>query len=455
MSQNSIFSHLKVSALASAIALTGILAGCGGGSSTKSVAVTAKSVATTNADIAFAVFSDSVSTAQKLKTAVDAFVDDPTQAKMDAAKKAWEAAREPYGQSEVYRFGNAIVDEWEGKVNAWPLGEAMIDYVASKVDGNDAPDAAAPAVAPNIIADLNANVTSTTILAGLNESNGDERNVATGYHAIEFMLWGQDLNAGTTEWDGAAKRDATAGQRPISDYSTTAGTCTSGANHAIQTDEKLCQRRGQYLKTVTQLLIEDLQFMANEWDPAGTNNYYDTYVAGGEESIKKMMAGMGRLSFGELAGERINIALVTQDQEEEHSCFSDNTHRDIALNAQGVQNAFLGKYTRVDGSVVQGSGLDAYLREKGFATIADGLTTKFTATKAATDKVSDTATGGLPFDSQIQGSAQNIADIDAVIDALRAQTNSSRGASNTPSIESAAQALGIDTGDLTQDTDAL
>ena len=29
----------------------------------------------------------------------------------------------------------------------------------------------------------------------LHEIGGNEANVATGYHAIEFLLWGQDLTA--------------------------------------------------------------------------------------------------------------------------------------------------------------------------------------------------------------------------------------------------------------------
>jgi putative iron-regulated protein len=67
-----------------------------------------------------------------------------------------------------------------------------------------------------------------------------------------------------------------------------------------------------------------------------------------------MFVAMGSLSRGELAGERLEVALNSQDQEDEHSCFSDNTHRDAALNAQGIENVWLGRYKRADGSVLQG-----------------------------------------------------------------------------------------------------
>ena len=81
------------------------------------------------AELAQAKYSDSLSTAQALDKAIDALIAKPSEATLKAAKAAWIAARVPYQQSEVYRFGNPIVDEWEGKVNAWPLDEGLIDYV--------------------------------------------------------------------------------------------------------------------------------------------------------------------------------------------------------------------------------------------------------------------------------------------------------------------------------------
>ncbi|MGB0670596.1 MAG: imelysin family protein, partial [Rhodospirillales bacterium] len=89
-----------------------------------------KDVLNTYADIAQAMFDDTLSTATELKTAVDTLVAKPSDATLKAARDAWKAARAPYQQTEALRFGNALVDEWEGKVNAWPLDEGLIDYVA-------------------------------------------------------------------------------------------------------------------------------------------------------------------------------------------------------------------------------------------------------------------------------------------------------------------------------------
>ena len=83
------------------------------------------------ADIAHATYEDSLITARKLQSAIDAFLKSPSAATLDAAKEAWLNARVPYQKTEVFRFGNVIVDEWEGKVNAWPLDEGLIDYVST------------------------------------------------------------------------------------------------------------------------------------------------------------------------------------------------------------------------------------------------------------------------------------------------------------------------------------
>ena len=137
-----------------------------------------------------------------LQAAVDAFLADPTDATLAAASDAWKAARVPYMQTEGFRFGNAIVDDWEGRVNSWPLDEGLIDYVDTDLYG-DASDEN-PLYTANVIANprlrigaemVDASKITPELLSGtLQEALGVEANVATGYHAIEFLLWGQDLH---------------------------------------------------------------------------------------------------------------------------------------------------------------------------------------------------------------------------------------------------------------------
>ena len=90
------------------------------------------------ANMAHAAYKDSLETAKKLQAAVNTFVATPTQANLDAAKAAYKAARQPYSQTEIFRFDEGFVtandkraiksiDSWEGQINAWPLDEALID----------------------------------------------------------------------------------------------------------------------------------------------------------------------------------------------------------------------------------------------------------------------------------------------------------------------------------------
>jgi len=414
-------------------------------------AVTRADVVRTNANIAYASYSDSYLMALDMRDALQALVNDPTDANLAAAKDAWLASREPYGQTEVYRFRVGPIDALlpdgsigqegdgpEGAINAWPLGEALIDYVANNVDGDEGPEipGSTAGIAGNIIADTSITIDEAAIRDNF-ELGGDERNVTSGYHAIEFLLWGQDLNE---DGSGTGARDASGGQRPVSDFQT-GGACTSGVGNG-QADE-ICQRRGQYLLVTADLLIEDLNSVVEAWNPNGTSNHYANYVAGGDTSLALILEGMGRMGFGELAGERMNIALLTNSQEDEHSCFSDNTHRDIFLNAKGIENAFRGEYTRIDGEVVSGAGIDDLLLAEGFADSANALRAALEDTMIKVGVIDTVAKSGTPFDNQIQIGI-NEPNVSGAIQALSSQTDV---------IEDVISDLGVTTGDLRQDTE--
>ncbi|MEI6894494.1 MAG: imelysin family protein [Colwellia sp.] len=422
------------------------------GTSGVSVYVTRDDVITTNANIAYAAYSDSLISATTLKTVLEAFVAAPSDTSFALAKQAWLDSREPYGQTEVYRFRQGPIDELkadgslgtddagegpEGLINAWPLGEAIIDYV-EPVDGVSGPENTAGAMDGNIIANTADYPTiDAETLLDLFEYNEDGRNVTTGYHAIEFLLWGQDLNE--DDPTDISTRDNTAGQRPVSDYFITVSTCTSGATAVA---EEICVRRGQYLLATAQLLIDELAKVTAQWEPV-TGAHYQSFIEGGDESLAKILEGMGRLSFGELAGERINIALLENSQEDEHSCFSDNTHRDIFLNAKGVQNSFNAQYTRIDGEVIEGASIYDLLVVADQYELANQLRASLEATMSAAAVIDTKAKTGTPFDVLIQQGIDQ-ENIIAVINALVAQTDD---------IELVIDALGVTTNDLRDDTD--
>jgi putative iron-regulated protein len=416
--------------------------------------VTRTDVVTTNANIAYAMYSDSLITAQTLKQKLQILADNPTDATFAAAKNAWLDAREPYSQSEVYRFRVGPIDALksdgtigeegdgpEGSINAWPLGEALIDYVAAVVDGDSGPDSQENRITGNAIENITdyPSITKETI-RNLSEFGEDERNVASGYHAIEFLLWGQDLNL---DLSGTGSRDSTGGQRPVSDFYTTANgnasACTSGP---VGSTDNICERRADFLLAAADVLIDDLAPVAQAWEP-GAGVHYTAFVQGGDVSLAKILEGMGRLSFGELAGERMKIALSTDSQEDEHSCFSDNTHRDIFLNAKGVQTMFLASYTRVDGEVVAGASIQDLLIVEGEPTLANQMRASLEATMASASVIDTKAKTGTPFDVLIQVGVNQPNITDTII----------RLSNQTDVIEQVIEALGVTTNDLRQDTD--
>ncbi|NOD31312.1 MULTISPECIES: imelysin family protein [Ruegeria] len=348
-------------------------------------APTKADVLNTYANIAEAKFEDSLISARKLQDAVNALIADPSDATLNAARAAWVAARVPYQQTEVYRFGNAIVDDWEGKVNAWPLDEGLIDYVDAAYGG--ATDENEFAVL-NVIANPSFQLSGETIDASeitpellsdtLHEADGIEANVATGYHAIEFLLWGQDMNG----------HGAGAGNRPATDYAQ-GENCTGGH----------CDRRAQYLSAATELLVSDLAWMADQWKDGGAARaaLMENEAAG----ISAILTGMGSLSYGEQAGERMRLGLMLNDPEEEHDCFSDNTHNSHYYDGLGIQNVYLGSYTRIDGTPVSGASL-ADLVIATDPALDTEMKAKLAATMQALGKIKTTAEAGFAYDQMLE-----------------------------------------------------
>lgn len=368
---------------------------------------TTQDVLKTYADIAHAAFDDSLITANALKEAINKMIANPNESTLKASREAWISARVPYQQTEAYRFGNPIVDEWEGKVNAWPLDEGLIDYVNTASYGDESDEN--PLYTANVIAnpklkiagkDVDASkITKALLQDKLQEADEIESNVATGYHAIEFLLWGQDLNG----------NKAGAGMRKASDYDTK--NCSNGN----------CDRRAAYLQAVTDLLIDDLAWMTKQW--ASNGKARKVISAGDEkEGLATILTGMGSLSYGELAGERIKLGLMLHDPEEEHDCFSDNTHNSHFYDAKGIQNVYLGEYTRVNGSKIKGSNIADLVAAKD-AAIDSALKAKLDDTMKKMSVLVKTAEAGEAYDQMIaeNNKTGNKKVLDVVI-ALTAQT---------------------------------
>jgi putative iron-regulated protein len=389
-------------ACAAALALSLVAAGCGSDSDGAADAPTsteagtgaeaeltlsdddALAVATTYADVVFAAYDDNVEAATELQALVAEFVAAPTQEGLDAARAQWLAARDLYGPTEVFRFYDGPIDDPdtgpEGQINAWPLDEAYLDYVEDDPEAGIVNDTAG---VPEI---------TTDVLVEANEAGG-ETNISTGWHAIEFLLWGQDVSE-----DGP-------GDRPVTDYTTAAN----------------ADRRGTYLTLLTDLLVSDLTSVRDQWDPE-QGSFRETFLAEPGQAVADILRGMGALSAGELAGERMAVPYETKDAEDEHSCFSDNTLADIVNNAKGIELAYTAVYDGVDGTSLSDvvaeadPDLDADLRERLAANVAaaEALPGPFDQLIAGDDEDEDRA-ALLALIESLQAQGDAIAELAAAL----------------------------------------
>ena len=338
-----------------------------------------------------ATYVDTNIAAQSMQRVIADFVKSPSADRLAAARKSWLEAREFYGQTEAFRFYGGPIDDGdgpEGRINAWPMDESFVDNTEGKQKSG--------------LVNNRKFVITKASLSKQNERGGEE-NVATGWHAIEFLLWGQDLSA------------TGPGNRSFEDY--------------VDGKAPNADRRRQYLTVVTDLLIQDLTMLEKAWAPDVKSNYRAKFEKNGKESVRKMLVGLGSLSRGELAGERLEVALNSQAQEDEHSCFSDNTHRDVVNNALGIQNVWLGEYQRADGSVLKGASLRDLVGASN-AGMADKTSKQIADSVAAANAIQ------APFDREIVGvkDAPGRQRIQKTIDSLTLQSKD---------LVAAAGALGI------------
>jgi putative iron-regulated protein len=345
-----------------------------------------------------------------LDKAVDGLLAAPSDAALKTAREAWKVARVPYLKSEGFRFGNKIVDDWEGNVNSWPLDEGLIDYV-DKASYGDSKDSN-PLYTANIIATpklrIGPNVLDATkidkgVIGKLNGALDVEANVGTGYHAIEFLLWGQDLH-GTGPG---------AGERPATDFDLKA--CTHGN----------CDRRRDYLKAATGLLVDDLAVMTKNWKMGGPARAALAKEKDSEQ-LGTILTGLGSLSYGEMAGERMKLGVILHDTEEEQDCFSDNTHNSHYNDQLGILGIWNGTY---DGTKkVSGASIAALARIKApdaAKRLDEAMANTLAKLKAIKDKADS---GDMAYDQMLAAGndAGNKPVLDGV-DALVAQARAVEG----------------------------
>lgn len=365
-----------------------------------------QAVLNTYAEIAQENYTDALQDAKKLQEAIHAFTKSPNEKTLQAAKDAWLNSRESYGETEIFRLSEGPIDAeegWvaeaygalEGQINAWPLDENLIDYTidadGKKTKGNVIDSTGEFTPGGEEPEAVNVDIIDVDTITALNE-NGGEANVASGYHAIEFLLWGQDQDYSNFIEDKVTNGAMVAGQRPLTDFTT----------------DKYAQRRLDYLNAAADKLVADLDTVTSAWDDKieGNRGLYRAALLGkldgenadkniaNDDALRNIFVGMGMFIKSELANERIAVAVLTPSEEDEHSCFSDNTHRDIAQNFAGFKNVLMGDYL---GKEVGPSPFDALSEQdqKEVTALIDDI-------EARIAKINELATTSMHFDYQIQ-----------------------------------------------------
>lgn len=175
--------------------------------------------------------------------------------------------------------------------------------------------------------------------------------------------------------------------------------------------------------------------MVGQWQPQVADNYRASLEQEpAANGLRKMLFGMGSLSLGELAGERMKVPLEANSTEDEQDCFSDNTHNAHFYDGKGIRNVYLGEYRKLDGSLLSGPSLSLLVARADAQTDAT-FRADLAASEARLQALVDSAAKGQYFDQLI--AADNTAGQQLVRDAIAALVK------QTGSIEQAATRLGI------------
>ncbi|MCF6301822.1 MAG: peptidase [Devosiaceae bacterium] len=349
-------------------------------------------------DIGLASYKDALNSAELMRSAIEDFLNNPNDETLTEARSTWRTARIPYEQSEVFVHISPVIENWVPRVNAGPVNESFLDYVAGGSSDNviNADTLSVGGEQVEIV-----KFTPEFIAESLHQVNGNVQDVASGYRVIEFLLWGQD-NSGNEE-PGVEEG---AGQRPASDYDLE--NCTN----------ENCARRGEYLYATVNLLIDDLNEAVSHW--VVTGDVRRDLMADPEAALSKIITGLGSLSYGELAGDRLQRSLLLQSPDAELDRFSNNSHISYLFNARGVIGVYFGEYYSMEGKLTRGPSL-ADLMEEVAPDIDEKFRTQLGVTMARTRLLIDHARDVEAFDLMIAegnetGNDLVVATVTALID---------------------------------------
>ena len=251
-------------------------------------------------------YAAALADSQTLRAAITAFLAAPGDDTLARARDAWINGRRSWELTEAFRFYDGPIDVSDtepgplSRVDGWPVEPAAIDYV------EDNPTA-------GIINDMKQALTRATLIS-LSQSG----HPVTGWHAIEFLLWGQEPN-------GAAGEP---GDRPVTDY------LPNQPNN---------DRRRTYLKLTADMLVDDMHYLVESWDPKSRTSYAAAFrLLNQREALGRIMNGVAQLTGQELATNRLASALDAKDPHRLTSRFSTSSYQDFVFALRGVRNVWTG-----------------------------------------------------------------------------------------------------------------
>jgi putative iron-regulated protein len=243
---------------------------------------------------------------QALKTAITAFLANPNDETLTHARDAWINGRRSWEMTEAFRFYDGPIDVTDtdmgplSRIDGWPVDPSAIDYV------EDNPTS-------GIVNNMKLALTRATLLAQGQSSHMP----VTGWHAIEFLLWGQEPSA-----------LGEPGDRSVTDY------LPNQPNN---------DRRRTYLSLAADMLVDDLHYLVESWDPKSRNSYAAAFrLLNQREALGRVMNGIAQLTGQELAINRLAAALDAKDRRKLTSRFSGASYQDFVFALRGVRNVWTG-----------------------------------------------------------------------------------------------------------------
>ncbi|MEQ8819802.1 MAG: imelysin family protein [Sumerlaeia bacterium] len=256
---------------------------------------TAHRVIARYAALGFEHYERATEKAEDLERAVETFLLDPSAVSETRAREAWTEAFRAYCATEAFRFSGNPIDAAangpEPMLNAWPVNGKVVETIV--VDTRRFPEL-------------------TTEL--LQKAHAPAKaQVTTGFHVIEYFLFGPRPNA---EGPGA---------EPFADFTRAS---PSGP------------RRAAYLRLAAELLVDQLRYVTDQWRPGSQDNYATALLRMEEpEALRRILLGMAALSGTALAEDRLPsqpAALM--------SAIADTSGRDFLTNAVGVHIVYRGGF---------------------------------------------------------------------------------------------------------------